>query len=435
MITRRSADGQPINIVCRLTPPMTSALATIGVHGADAISIVRSRIRAFTPTNRSQQRTLETRCHQPSRVYFAHWPLLNGSASEEVVVCATNSRTVEIHCHGGIAVSNEILQDLQTEGCVAVDWATWSKRTSHPGRQPVGGNLSNHSTLEDARTEAESCIRLAAERMLIAATSERCAGILLDQYHGALWRSFRDLELKLDREDWPAAAQHVDQLLGWSHLGVHLAQPWSVVLAGPPNVGKSSLMNALSGQTLSLVHPQAGTTRDWIECTTQIDGWPVNLTDTAGLRDTEHEIEKEGVSRAKIKLAQADLVVVVVDCTVGWTDQHEEMLALCLQRSDPPRLVQAWNKSDRMPTTEPSSPRKREFVYNGRRSIVPAVFCSAFSHTEILWKLIAETLVPQPPPMGVAVPFTESQIRMLQQLSVRLRQPRSGIALDWEIFK
>ena len=112
-------------------------------------------------------------------------------------------------------------------------------------------------------------------------------------------------------------------LLAREQLGRHLTRPWSVVLAGRINVGKSSLLNALAGYGRAIVHPAPGTTRDAVAVTTAVDGWPVELCDTAGLRATGDAIERAGIERARQRLAQADLVVLVADRSVPWSPEDE----------------------------------------------------------------------------------------------------------------
>ena len=86
--------------------------------------------------------------------------------------------------------------------------------------------------------------------------------------------------------DLQAAAARIREWLAWEDFGLHLTRPWNVVLAGRPNVGKSSLINALLGYTRSIVFDQPGTTRDVVTAATAIDGWPIELSDTAGLRES-----------------------------------------------------------------------------------------------------------------------------------------------------
>ena len=135
--------------------------------------------------------------------------------------------------------------------------------------------------------------------------------MLLDQYHGALAAAIRATLAAAASGDWQTASATIDALLAHRGVGEHLTTPWRVVLAGPPNVGKSSLKNALVGYQRAIVCDLPGTTRDVVATTTAIDGWPIQLADTAGLRDAADELEAAGVARAARALAAADLVVLV----------------------------------------------------------------------------------------------------------------------------
>ena len=185
---------------------------------------------------------------------------------------------------------------------------------TNPSRSRVSPNLGFASAGADATT-------CAAQIALADAVTARTAAILLDQLNGALAAACRAAIAAISASDWPRATELVGQLLDHRDLGLHLTTPWRVVLAGPPNVGKSSLINALAGYERAIVSPVPGTTRDVVTLTTAIDGWPVELADTAGLRATDDELESAGVRLAEAALASADLVIVVRDATsqdAGW---------------------------------------------------------------------------------------------------------------------
>src|SRR5205814_586923 len=96
-------------------------------------------------------------------------------------------------------------------------------------------------------------------------------------------------------------------------LGQHLVEPWRVVIAGAANVGKSSLMNALAGYTRSVVSPIPGTTRDVVTLRLAIDGWPIEMTDTAGVRQASSDLEQQGIERGRAAVKAADLRIWLVD--------------------------------------------------------------------------------------------------------------------------
>ena len=148
-----------------------------------------------------------------------------------------------------------------------------------------------------------------------------------------------------------AIAAQVDQVLDRARQGALLREGITVVLAGQPNVGKSSLLNALAGAELAIVTPIAGTTRDKVSGTIQIQGVPVHVTDTAGLRESTDEVERIGVARSWDEIGRADAVLFMHDLTrMGEADYDAgesriaERLAPMLATSG--RLLQVYNKAD-----------------------------------------------------------------------------------------
>ena len=119
----------------------------------------------------------------------------------------------------------------------------------------------------------------------------------------------------------------LDHVLSEARQGALLREGLAVVLAGQPNVGKSSLLNALAGAELAIVTPVAGTTRDKISQTIQIEGIPLHVIDTAGLRDTEDEVEKIGIERTWSEIGRADVVLHLLDARTGMTAEDEAIAA------------------------------------------------------------------------------------------------------------
>lgn len=135
--------------------------------------------------------------------------------------------------------------------------------------------------------------------------------------------------------------QSLTQILQQAHQGKLLKEGLNVVIVGQPNAGKSSLMNALTQQASAIVAPIAGTTRDLIKETIQIDGLPIHIVDTAGIRLNPDVIEEEGIKRAKQQLAIADCILLVVDCTKPLSLIEQELLA-----TYPNTLKLVYNKVD-----------------------------------------------------------------------------------------
>jgi tRNA modification GTPase len=183
-------------------------------------------------------------------------------------------------------------------------------------------------------------------------------------------------------------------------VGLRLTEPYRVVLTGRPNVGKSSLINALVGYQRAVVFDEPGTTRDVVTAGAVFDGWPVELSDTAGIRTATDELESAGIAAARRRLAEADLVVAVFDLAEPWSDADYSLL------SEHPQAIIVHNKAD-LPTKN-----------DARR---PAgLHVSAVNGTGIdeLIAMIVARLVPHPPAPGEAVPFTPWQVDELRRMRV-----------------
>ena len=123
-----------------------------------------------------------------------------------------------------------------------------------------------------------------------------------------------------------ASSTHIQSMLKWSKFGRHLTTPRTVVLCGQPNVGKSSLVNAMSGFQRAIVHDIAGTTRDVVSQALAINGWPVTVKDTAGLRNSDNPIEIQGIAQAKAEILNSDLTICVFDANEPRQSESAEIV-------------------------------------------------------------------------------------------------------------
>ena len=232
----------------------------------------------------------------------------------------TGEDVVEFQGHGGSVAPRRVL-----EACFAAG-ARLARRGEFTERAFLNGKLD--------LSAAEAVIDLVDARTGLAAddAQARLGGVLSRRFEG-LYADALDLSARMEymldvsEDELPPGTmeemadavkdlgRRIDGLIATSHEGRILREGALVVLAGAPNAGKSSLMNALLGVSRAIVSPAAGTTRDTIEEGLDIDGWPVRLVDTAGLRRTDDEVEAEGVSRAESLIAKAD-VVVALDCDI-----------------------------------------------------------------------------------------------------------------------
>lgn len=230
----------------------------------------------------------------------------------------TGEDVAELHIHGGRAVSEAIGRALVAAGARPAEAGEFTRRAFQNGKMDL--------------TQAEAIADL------VAAETEAQRRQALRQLDGELGRRYEawrqrligivaraEAAIDFPEEDLPAglmdgvereAGLLADELV--AHLddgrrGERLRDGFHVAILGPPNAGKSSLLNALVGRAAAIVHPTAGTTRDVVEAAIDLDGWPIVFSDTAGLRRSADPVEEEGIRRARERADHADLKLLVVD--------------------------------------------------------------------------------------------------------------------------
>ena len=237
---------------------------------------------------------------------------------------ATGEDVAEFHVHGGRAVLAALFAALSAfENVRAAEPGEFTRRAFENGKL----DLTEAEGLDD----------------LVHADTDRQRRQALRQLQGLLGDKARDwraeiigasalIEAGIDFSDEgdvpleliaPARAKikkllgEIEEVLAAQGRSERLREGLVVAIAGPPNVGKSTLMNALARREVAIVSPHAGTTRDVIEVQLDLDGYPVTVIDTAGIRETDDPVEQEGVRRARARAAEADLVLWLVDAPAG----------------------------------------------------------------------------------------------------------------------
>jgi tRNA modification GTPase len=299
-------------IVALATPPGRAALAVIRLSGSGAFDVAARVIAGFRahPARRANLALFHDADGQPiDRGLYLSFPGPNSYTGEDLV---------EISCHGGLLVSSRLIAALHDAGA----------RPASPGEFTRRAVL--HGKLDLVQAEAVGD--------LIDATASAQAHAALHQLEGGLSRRLATLRESLieiqallsyeidfpEEDDGPvppariagqveSAASQIRQLVSTAPSAERLRAGALLVFAGRPNVGKSSLFNALLGSERALVTEIPGTTRDAIEAHTDFLGWPVRLTDTAGLWNAPERIDRMGVDVSRRYLAAADLVLLCVE--------------------------------------------------------------------------------------------------------------------------
>lgn len=236
----------------------------------------------------------------------------------------TGQDMAELHLHGGRAVIESVLAALgRLPGFRPAEAGEFTRRAFENGRLDLTA-VEGLGDLIHAETQAQ---RRQAYRQLkgsLASQAERWRGRLVEAL--ALVEVGIDFS---DEADVPAnlvapaleiartLRDEIGRALADDRRGERLRDGLLVAIAGPPNAGKSSLLNRLARRDAAIVSPFAGTTRDVIEVHFELDGYPVTLLDTAGIRDTDDPVEREGVRRARARAEAADLILWVVDAAAG----------------------------------------------------------------------------------------------------------------------
>ena len=338
--------GPADTIAAIATAPGEGAIAIVRVSGPDTYALADRFFRCPAPA--PSARAAGT---------FAHGQIIDPAMNEVLdnalllVFRAPHSYTgedsVEIQCHGGSQAAHRILDALLSSGA----------------RQAEPGEFTKRAFLNDKLdlTQAEAVLDLIHARSeraarLATAQLEDALGLRIRALYDALLAVAADIEAMLDFPDdelpqsvpkeigvrLSVISAEIQTLLDTWHEGHVLREGARIVIAGAPNVGKSTLLNLLAGRERAIVSPHPGTTRDTIEESITLQGYPLQLVDTAGLRDAPCEIEQEGIRRTRRALAEADLCVCLVDASQKLSAEEKSFLAA----HDPRKLLVLLNKID-----------------------------------------------------------------------------------------
>ncbi|MFZ8209291.1 tRNA uridine-5-carboxymethylaminomethyl(34) synthesis GTPase MnmE, partial [Streptococcus pyogenes] len=278
-----------------------------------------------------------------------------GTIIDEVMVSVmlapktfTRENVVEINTHGGIAVTNEILQLLIRQGARMAEPGEFTKRAFLNGRVDL---TQAEAVMDIIRAKTDKAMTIAVKQLdgslsqLINDTRQEILNTLAQVEVNIDYPEYDDVEemtTALLREKTQEFQSLLESLLRTAKRGKILREGLSTAIIGRPNVGKSSLLNNLLREDKAIVTDIAGTTRDVIEEYVNIKGVPLKLVDTAGIRETDDLVEQIGVERSKKALQEADLVLLVLNASEKLTDQDRALLNLS---QDSNRII-LLNKTD-----------------------------------------------------------------------------------------
>ncbi|KAH0508414.1 tRNA modification GTPase GTPBP3, mitochondrial [Microtus ochrogaster] len=362
--------------------PESTIFALSSGQGRCAIAVIRTSGPASGIALRSLTASREPPPARSARLYLLRHPLSGEPLDRALVLWFPGPRSftgedcVEFHMHGGPAVVSGVLQALgSVPGLRPAEAGEFTRRAFAHGKLSLT-EVEGLADLIHAETEAQ---RRQALRQLDGELGQLCRGWAktLTKARPACSPALAHVEAYIDfGEDGSLEEDVLDQVdrdvrtleaTLASHLrdarrGQRLRSGAHVVVTGPPNAGKSSLVNLLSQKPVSIVSPEPGTTRDVLETPVDLAGFPVLLSDTAGLREGVGVAEQEGVRRAHQRLEQADIILGVLDASdlaspscCSFLDNVVAPLAAQSPNSGRQRFLLLLNKSDLLPTSPPAS--------------------------------------------------------------------------------
>ncbi len=312
------------------TPIGVGGIGIIRISGSDTISIVDKVFRAA-----NKKSLLNIPSHT---ITYGHIVNAAGNVLDEVLVMLmrapktfTREDVIEINCHGGPVPLNAVLMEVIKAGARLADQGDFTKRAFLNGR------------IDLAQVEAIMDIIESKTELSLAQAVEQLEGKLSRQikaYQDILLQIIARIEVSIDypeydmdepitsdfQQELSDLLENLNLLLETADTGKMIREGVKTAIIGRPNVGKSSLLNALLEENKAIVTDIPGTTRDVVEAYLNIEGVPFLLLDTAGIRETEDIVEKIGVERSKTSIEEADLVLFLIDTHAGITDQDIELL-------------------------------------------------------------------------------------------------------------
>ncbi len=356
-----SVGATTIAAIATAIVPEQGSIGIVRLSGQEAVAIARQLFHPAGQHSWESHRLLYGQIRHPQTGQLVDEALL-------LLMLAPRSYTredvVELHCHGGMMPVQQVLQLCLELGA----------HLAQPGEFTLRAFLNGRLDLTQAEGVAD----------LVGAKSPQAAQAALAGLQGKLAEPIRhlrsrclsllaEIEARIDfEEDLPPLneteiqtelhqlSQAVEQILATADRGQLLRSGLKVAIVGRPNVGKSSLLNAWSRSDRAIVTDLPGTTRDVVESSLVVGGIPIQVLDTAGIRDSQDRVEQMGVQRSHTAAQSADLVLLTLDAASGWTAEDEQIYQQVQDR----KLILVLNKIDLLPPDQPPKlPATHPIVY------------------------------------------------------------------------
>ncbi len=329
------------------TPPGEGGIGIVRISGEDAVEVAE-RVYRFGKKKLSEQ--------DSHTIHFGHiYDPDTGERIDEVMTSVmrapktyTKEDVVEINTHGGMLATNRALQAVLSSGARMAEPGEFTKRAFINGRVDLS---QAEAVMDIIRSKTDESMQMAMKQL------EGTLSETITEIRDDILQTLAQVEVNIDYPEYDDAEEmtsqymldrteeakaDVEKLLASSKQGKILRDGLSTAIIGKPNVGKSSLLNALLSEERAIVTDIAGTTRDVVEDYLSIQGVPIRLVDTAGIRETEDAVEKIGVERSRKAIEGADLVLLVFNQNEPLTHEDRELIEATKHKT---RIV-ILNKAD-----------------------------------------------------------------------------------------
>ena len=327
-------------IISLITPPLNSAVAVIRLSGDDAFDIASKMF----------SRKLG------EHGYSIYGNIINGDEVIDQVLLVrfkgpksfTGEDVVEISCHGSMLIANQIISLAISLGARMAERGEFSSRAFYNGKIDLVQAEAIMSIIEASTIEAKKLALYSLEgetSKLVSPIVTNLADLLSNIEVNIDYPEYQDIEeITIERvqNECEKMVDVISRLLGQSKKSQYIVNGINVAIVGLPNTGKSSLLNAFLNEDKAIVSNIPGTTRDIVEGNVSLNGLPLHLLDTAGIRESDNIIEKIGIERSEKTIEKADLIIMVLDASRKVNEEENELL----ERIKDKKHIIVYNKAD-----------------------------------------------------------------------------------------